>query len=111
MLSYIRCVGSGGRGGPFSVLEGLAREYGCELAPGFGGGGGGRGGSGLVTVDGLDVGRAILGGRGGIGGGACCGRGGAFCGCLEMTGGSFANISRRIARKSCMFDFYDRSAY
>jgi hypothetical protein len=51
------------------------------------------------------MGRAILGGKGGIGGGAgpgCCR--GAFCCCRDMTGGSLANMSRRIAKKSRMLD-------
>lgn len=34
-----------------------------------------------------------------------CGRDGATGCCLDITGGSFANISRRIARKSRIFDF------
>lgn len=50
----------------------------------------------------------MFGGRGGTGGGIDCGRGetiGVFCDCRETTGGSFANTSRNIARKSSMLDF------
>lgn len=50
----------------------------------------------------------MLGGRGGTGGGIDCGRGettGVLCDCRETTGGSFANTSRNIARKSSMLDF------
>jgi hypothetical protein len=34
--------------------------------------------------------------------------GGALRCCLDMTGGSFANISRRMARKSRILDFYGK---
>ena len=38
-----------------------------------------------------------------------CGRlGGALRCCLEMTGGSFAKISRKMAKKSRIFDFCGR---
>ena len=43
-------------------------------------------------------------GGGGLGDGVCCGGGGC---CFETTGGSLANISRRIARKSSKEDFYN----
>lgn len=49
-------------------------------------------------------------GRGGTGGGvgeACSGTGGGrWPAPLAMTGGSFAKMSRRMARKSRIFDFY-----
>ena len=47
-------------------------------------------------------------GRGGTGGGVAVGwtpAGCAFAGCLAMTGGSFANTSLRMARKSSIVDF------
>jgi hypothetical protein len=86
----------------------MAGEYGAALLVGFGGGGGGRSSIADRGDAGLGIGRAMFGGSGGIGGGiaADCGRGGAFCGGREITGGSFAKTSRRIARKSNMFDFY-----
>lgn len=34
-----------------------------------------------------------------------CGRGVAFCCCFDITGGSLAKTSRRIARKSSTLDF------
>lgn len=54
----------------------------------------------------MDGDRVTPGGGGGIGGGIAAGcMRGAFCCCLDMTGGSFAKISRRMARKSSIFDF------
>jgi hypothetical protein len=78
----------------------------------FGGGGGGRSwladgpaGEAEASAGGL----AISGGRGGTGGGidvGCVGKG--VRGCLDTTGGSLAKTSRRIAKKSRIFDFYSR---
>lgn len=53
----------------------------------------------------------MSGGSGGTGGGINVGCGvlsGASRCCLEITGGSLANMSRKMARKSRMFDFYIR---
>jgi hypothetical protein len=74
---------------------------------GFGGGAGGLGASSEET-EGFEVDAAISGGSGGIGGGIDVGCGvltGALRCCLEMTGGSLANTSRKMAKKSRIFDF------
>lgn len=63
----------------------------------------------MAGPGGVDL--AMSGGSGGTGGGIDWGLGdaiGAFCGCLETTGGSLANTSRNIARKSSKLDFYVR---
>jgi hypothetical protein len=74
----------------------------------LGGGGGGLGGpSGTVEVFDGDV--TISGGSGGTGGGIDVGCGVTVDGLrcwLETTVGSFAKMSRKIARKSSMLDFY-----
>lgn len=106
LLSYPTCVGNGGNGGPTSRREEPEGEYGVALFVGFGGGGGGRSSFNGRGEAELGIGRATLGGSGGIGGGIAvdCGRGGGFCCCFDMTGGSLANISRRIAKKSSTLD-------
>lgn len=75
---------------------------------GFGGGGGGRSSVSERGEVGFGIDRTILGGSGGTGGGITvdCGRGGAFCCSLDMTGGSLAKTSLKIARKSSTLDFY-----
>lgn len=75
----------------------------------LGGGGGGRGLFAWGDCVGWGLGRAILGGSGGTGGGgvgdcANCSCAGRSC-WRETTGGSLANMSRNIARKSKMEDF------
>jgi hypothetical protein len=85
----------------------------CDLPSdpyGFGGGVGGLGAPSEETEGfGGDV--AISGGSGGMGGGIDVGCGvlsGALRRCLEMTGGSFAKMSRKMAKKSRIFDFCGR---
>jgi hypothetical protein len=57
----------------------------------------------LVTID---WGRPIPGGSGGSGGGvATASAGRCGCCCRATTGGSLANMSRSIARKSRILDF------
>lgn len=76
----------------------------------LGGGGGGRCSAGS-SCD-IEAGRgAKLGGKGGTGGGVGlgwgCGERVVDCACWrEMTGGSLAKTSVRMAKRSCKFDFY-----
>lgn len=102
LLSYPTCVGIGCKGSSLSLREGPGEEYGTVLFVGFGGGGGGRSLVNGRGEAGLGIDRPTFGGSGGIGGG----RGGAFCCCLDITGGSFAKTSLRMARKSSTLDFY-----
>jgi hypothetical protein len=75
---------------------------------GLGGGGGGLAPESEETGADFAGGVAISGGSGGTGGGikvGCRVLSGTLRCCLEITGGSFANTSRKIAKKSRMFDF------
>lgn len=107
-MSYPTGVGSGGNGGPLSRRKEPEGEKDAAWFVGFGGGGGGRSSVNWSGEAGRGIDRAALGGCGGIGGGASvdCERGGACCCCLDITGGSLAKISLRIARKSSTLDFY-----